>query len=310
MRALAFLLCLTALVLAPAATADGFAQPASQLGLGVLSPDNGTRYLAAPAGQNTTLLAISTKGGQITNETSILGSYGIPQLTFSAQVGEGLSHDGRTLVVGDTQQLAYSHFLIYDARTFRMKNSVVLKGTFSYDALSPDASRLYLIQRPSATDYQHYVVRAYDLQANRLLPGRIADRTQKSWVMQGYAMTRTTSADGRWVFTLYQNPGGYPFVHALDTVRGVAHCIGLPWTSADQSGLQNVVLALHGRRLAVHWRSGRSWLNVNIANWRVSPAGTVFPWLWLVVGLGLAGALLLLLRKSLRPKGTLLARAA
>jgi hypothetical protein len=310
MKTLALLLCLPALVLAPAAAADGFAQPASQLGLGVLSPDNATRYLAAPAGQSTTLLAISAKGGQITNETDILGSYGIPQLTFNAQVGEGLSQDGRTLVLGDTQQLAYSHFLIYDARTFRMTNSVVLKGTFSYDALSPDASRLYLIQRPSATDYQHYVVRAYDLQTNRLLPGRIADRTQKSWVMQGYAMTRTTSADGRWVYTLYQNPGGYPFVHALDTVRGVAHCIGLPWTSADQSGLQNVVLSLHGRRLAVHWRSGRGWLNVDLANWRVSPAAGGFPWLWLGFGLGLAGALLLLLRKILRPKGTLLARAA
>ena len=61
------------------------------------------------------------------------------------------------------------------------------------------------------------------LRANRLLPGRIADRTQRSWVMQGSAVTRTTSEDGRWVYTLYTNPGGYPFVHALDTVRGVAH---------------------------------------------------------------------------------------
>ena len=310
MKTFAFLLCLTALVLAPTAGADGFAQPAAQLGLGVLSPDNATRYVAAPAGQHTALLAISTKNGLVTNETDIFGSYGIPLLTFNAQSSEGLSYDGRTLVLGDTQQLAYSHFLVYDTRTFRMNNSVVLKGTFSYDALSPDASRLYLIQRPSATDYQHYVVRAYDLQTNRLLPGRIADRTQKSWVMQGYAMTRTTSAGGRWVYTLYQNPGGYPFVHALDTVRGVAHCIGLPWASADQSGLQNVVLALHGGRLAVHWRSGRNWLNVDLATWRVSPAGGGFSWLPLGLGLGLAGALLLRLRKILRPKGTLLARAA
>jgi hypothetical protein len=129
-------------------------------------------------------------------------------------------------------------------------------------------------------------------------------------VMQGYAMTRITSSGGRWVYTLYQNPGGYPFVHALDTVRGIAHCIGLPWASADQSGLANVVLTLHGKRLAVHWRSGRSWLNVDLASWRVSPAGGGFPWLPLGLGLGLAGALLLLLRKILRPKGTLLARAA
>ena len=56
-----------------------------------------------------------------------------------------------------------------------------------------------------------------------------ADKAQAGWVMEGSPMTRATSADGRWVYTLYSRPGGYPFVHALDTVNGVAHCIGLPW---------------------------------------------------------------------------------
>ena len=115
-------------------------------------------------------------------------------------------------------------------------------------------------------------MKAYDLQTNRLLPGRIADRTQKGWVMQGDAATRTTSLDGRWVYTLYTNPGGTPFIHALDTERGVAHCIGIPWSSPDQGGLLNVVLTLHGDRLAVHWRSGKQWLDVDTASWRVSPA--------------------------------------
>ena len=96
--------------------------------------------------------------------------------------------------------------------------------------------------------------------------------------MQGDAATRTTSLDGRWVYTLYTNPGGTPFIHALDTERGVAHCIGIPWTSPDQNGLLNVVLTLHGDRLAVHWRSGRQWLDVDTASWRVSPAaGRAFP---------------------------------
>jgi hypothetical protein len=130
-------------------------------------------------------------------------------------------------------------------------------------------------------------------------------------------LTRTTSAGGRWVYTLYMNNGGTPFIHALDTVKGVAHCIGIPWASADQGGLGNVVLSLHGKRLAVHWRSGRSWLNVDTSSWRIFPAsGAAFPWRWLGVGLGVvvvAGGLLLLSarrrRISLR-EGTLLARAA
>src|SRR3954451_7151765 len=115
--------------------------------------------------------------------------------------------------------------------------------------------------------------------------------------MQGSAMTRTTSADGRWVYTLYYNPGGYPFIHALDTVRGVAHCVGLPATASEQNGLGNVVLALHVQRLAGHSRSGRPWLNVDLASWRVSPAGRGgFPWLWVALGLGLVAAVLLTLR--------------
>src|SRR5207237_2690765 len=92
----------------------------------------------------------------------------------------------------------------------------------------------YLIQHSSADDLQRYTVRAYDLTAHQLVPGRIADKTQKSWVMQGFAVNRATTDDGRWVYTLYMNPGGYPFIHALNTVRGVAHCIGLPWTATNQ----------------------------------------------------------------------------
>jgi hypothetical protein len=310
MKTLAFLLSLAALVVAPAAAADGFFGPAAQLGYGVVSPDGTTRYTAVPAGADTTLLATDTKTGLVSNDTQLIGAYGIPVLG-SSNISDGLSYDGRTLVVGDTQQLDQSHFLVYDTRTFRLENAILLKGTFGFDALSPDSSRLYLIQRPNALDYQHYVVRAYDLRTNRLLPGRIADRTQKSWVMQGSAMTRATSAGGRWVYTLYANPGGTPFVHALDTVRGVAHCVGIPATQAEQNGLYNAVLTLHGQRLAVHWRSGRNWQNIDLRNWRVTPAPSGgFPWLWFALGLGLSAALLLLLRRIVLPKGTLSTRAA
>lgn len=309
MKTLAFLLAAAALAAAPAAGADGFAGPASQLGLGVVSPDGSTRYVAVPAGANTALIATQTKDGLLTNEAYLVGSYGIP--TLDGQSSIGLSFDGRTLVLGDTVQGNASHFLVYDTRTFRMRNAIVLKGTFAFDALSPDASRLYLIERPAATDYQHYVVRAYDLRTNRLLPGRVADRRQKSWVMQGYATTRVTSPDGRWVYTLYQNPGGYPFIHALDTVLGVAHCVGIPATASEQNGLYNIALRLHGDRLALDWRSGRRWQNVDLRSWRVSPAAAGgIPWLWLGIGLGLAATLVLLDRRIGLPKGTLSPREA
>src|SRR3954469_3218574 len=114
MKTLALLLVLTALPAPPpAAAADAFVQGAAQLGVGVVSPDGTTRYVAAPAGSHTTLLAIRTKDGLVAGSADILGSYGIPVLTFNAANNEGLSHDGRTLVLGDTQQLPESHFLVY-----------------------------------------------------------------------------------------------------------------------------------------------------------------------------------------------------
>jgi hypothetical protein len=296
---------LAALAAAPAAAGDGPGPFAQQGGPGVLVPgiDKGgpLRIVAVPAnaGANTVLEQIQTKDGQIRMYTDILGGYGIPGITYFAG-GDSLSHDGKTLVLGKAAAGPPSGFLIYNTKTLRMTNSVTLPGTFAFDALSPDASRMYLIQYTRAGDYAHYVVRAYDLKTNTLLPGRIADHAQKSWVMDGFPVTRTTSADGRWVYTLYQNGGnGYPFIHALDTVRGVAHCIGLPMTN----GLWNLKLSLHGSTLSVHWLSGRPWKNVNTKTWAVTPAHrSGFPW-WLLsfaalLPVGVTGVLVRRRRRS------------
>jgi hypothetical protein len=285
-----------ALFAAPAAAADGPGPGGIQGGAGVVSPDGGLRYvvMAAAPGQWTLLEAINMKDGTIANTASLYGDWGLPQMVG----GNSLSHDGSTLVLAETQiSSEQSKFLVYGTHTLTYLGGIVLKGMFTFDALSPDGSRLYLIQQVYG-DGMHYVVRAYDLQRGRLLPGRIADRTQKSWVMQGYPMTRTVSSDGRWVYTLYSNPTGYPFVHALDTVRGVAHCVGLPIT--NQNPLYNVVLTLHGKRLAVHWRSGRPWYDIDTTTWRVSPAHSSFPWWTLsfsVLPLAAVGALLLRRRR-------------
>ncbi len=292
------------LALAPAAAADGVGPFVQQGGTGVVSRDGSTRFVAVPANSNldTVLEAVSTKDGTLRAWQNIAGSYGIPTVTYAAG-GNSLSPDGRTLVLADTLGGSPSDFLVYDTRKLSLKNWVTLRGAFTFDALSPDAKRLYLIQytRARSGDFAHYVVRAYDLRRNRLLPGRIADRAQKSWVMNGFPVTRTTSPDGRWVYTLYQNGGkGYPFVHALDTVRGVAHCIGLP---ISNGALYNLVLSLHGGTLAVHWRSGRPFLNVSTADWRLTYVHGGFPWLWFELGgasLLAAASLLLLLRRRHR----------
>jgi hypothetical protein len=286
-----------ALVLAPAALADGPVY-VSQGGAGVATHDGAFHFVTVPNGTTGTLLEkIDATHGQVYWWMRLPGSWGTPTIG-SYQTGQGLSRDGRTLVLeSPSGPLASpSKFLVVDPSRAKVLRTITLRGYFSFDALSPDASRLYLIQyeHDPAPDLSHYIVRGYDMRTNKLLPGKIADRTEHEKTMAGYAQTRTTSADGRWVYTLYQKPSGEPFVHALDTVRAAAYCIDLPSSAKTNQALYNVVLSLrdHDRTLAVHWRSGRPWLNVAVGSWQVSAAGGVFPWAW--VGAGIGGGLALL----------------
>jgi MYXO-CTERM domain-containing protein len=271
----------------------------SEGGLGVLARDGKTRYVAVPTGNSTAIERVRIHGGSVSSWAVLRGSWGIPAPTYSATGGEGLSRDGEKLIVGQSFAGSPSKFAVIDTRLMRVVDRFTLNGDFGYDALSPDASTLYLIQHVDADNTNRYVVRAYDLQNDTLRPGRIADKTQLGWVMEGSALTRATSAEGRWVYTLYQRPGGYPFIHALDTVSGIAHCTGLPW-HGDQRAMVNLRLTIgggDGRTLAVHWKSGRPWLELNTASWRlthVQPADA-FPWRWVFVGAGGAAVALLAL---------------
>jgi len=292
-----------ALVAAPAALADG-PMFVTQDGAGVAH--GSVRYVAAntTSGRGTDLVEVSARDHSVGPALRIPGAWGLP---YTAAGAEGLSHDGRTLVLGSAAIgiSSPSRFLVVDPRRMRVVRTIVLPGYFSYDALSPDASKLYLIQytHGRSQDTSRYIVRAYDMRTNRLLPGKIAARSEddEEETMAGYAMTRATSAGGRWVYTLYQKPSGEPFVHALDTVRGVAYCIDLP----ANGGLSNVVLSLRDRdrTLVADWRSGRPWLRVAVGTWRISYPGGGLPWAWVGAGsggalvLGAAGALLLRRRR-------------
>jgi len=286
-----------ALVAAPTALADG---PlfVTQGGAGVATPDGAFHYVAVPAGKNKTVLEkVEAAGGQVYWWMGLDGSWGNPSVGTTSLMGEGLSRDGRTLVLASTAGPygSSTRFLVIDLKRAKVLRTITLHGSFTFDAISPDASRMYLIQYAHAGSYDltHYIVRGYDMRTNRLMPGKIADRSEHEEKMAGYAMTRTTSADGRWVYTLYQKPSGEPFVHALDTVGAAAYCIDLPSLSSN-SGLYNVVLSLsnHDRTLAAHWRSGRPWLNIATGSWRISYPSSGFPWAW--VGAGIGGGLALL----------------
>jgi hypothetical protein len=282
---------LAALAVVPAAFAGGPSPGVSQdAAQGVQLPEGDVSYVAEPDGAGTKVLAVPVGKGVARRQASFAQSWGIPLVAFDGTTG-GLSADGRTLVLGDASQYngplrSSSRFLVVDAKTLRARAQVRLRGDYGYDALSPDGTTLYVIHHVSSSDVFRYVVRAYDLAHGRLLPGRIADRTQRGWVMQGFPLARVTSPDGRMAYTFYSNPGGYPFIHALDTVRGTAHCIGVPWR-AQQDGLSKLRMTLVGDQLRLGWPGGRTFISVDTTTYRLArpaTAGGEFPWWAVAVG--------------------------
>lgn len=221
----------------------------------------GVRYVALPAGQSTVVEAISRRTGSVLRWSVVPGSYGIPLVGLDGST-DGISHDGSTLVVGDTLQpgKTTSSFLVIGALRGELRATITLQGDFSFDALSPGARMLYLIQHVSPTDPSKYRVRAYDLGARRLLQRSVIDKTSWEEVMTGRPFTRVTSSSGRWVYTLYTG-GAHPFVHALDTQSATARCIDLP-KSWNQYDISNVRLRLAGGKLFVRDLAARRALAV------------------------------------------------
>jgi hypothetical protein len=265
-------------------------------GLGIKSHDGKNRFVAVSTGGGTAIARIAVRNAAVRGWATLDGEWGIPQPTFSATRLEGLTRDGKRLIVGTIGAASPSQFAVIDTQNLRVSERFALDGRFAYDALSPDGKTLYLTQYVDADNAGRYVVRAYDLEQQRLLPGRVAEKAQRGWVMEGFAVTRATSADGRWAYTLFMRPGGYPFVHALDTVKGAAHCIGLPWRAGQQDALLNMrmTLAKGEDALVLHWKSGKQWLSVDTATWKIThpTLSSSFPWRWVVISvMGLLGLL-------------------
>jgi hypothetical protein len=259
-----------ALAAAPGALAAFPGPYAVQGGQGVLSKDGSLRFVAAKSAEGTTVSAISTKDKSVQMSRTFDTALGVVTLTPDGP-GEGLTRDGSAFVLQTAGFSTRTQFVVLRTRDLSTQDRFTLKGTFAFDALSPNGSMLYLIQHKTVNDIDHYIVRGYDLRTHTLLPGRIADKTQRSWVMQGWAVARATSANGRWVYTLYANPGGYPFVHALDTVRRVAHCVGVPWpATAEQGELWSFTLTLEGNRLALVQPNRSVYRYINTTSWRLS----------------------------------------
>jgi len=252
------------------AGADGLPVPMDG-GVGVTTTvapgGEGPRYATVPAGEATQLLRIDQGGGEVTGSRAIKGDFTIPLVALDGTPA-GLSADGSSLALITPRTnfrrfpREQTSFLIVDVSEtgrLRPREPLTLRGDFSFDALSPDGRTMYLVEYTSA-DYNDYAVREYDLARGRLLkdPVQFSHEVEPG-EMRGLPMARATSPDGRFAHTLY-NGGGrardQAFIHILDTVEGVSHCIELPNISGSEAANMQLEIPPGGGALNVQ-RGGR-----------------------------------------------------
>lgn len=224
-----------ALLLAPrSAAADGL--PVVNLdttGTGVAARDGSAHYYAVSGAGGTDVLAVRPDDGSGRDSSlrrlSLDGILAIPGVAFDGTTG-GLSADGSRLALIEPRRSfprRSTRMVVVDTETMKSVSTVDLDGDFSFDAISPDGATIYAIHYLSRVDPTKYEVRAYDVAGERLRPEPIIDSRTAPIVMRGFPITRATSPDGAWEYTLYDGAGKTPFVHALDTSAGEAICIDL-----------------------------------------------------------------------------------
>jgi DNA-binding beta-propeller fold protein YncE len=230
---------------APYAVVDGSdGRVLLRLPAGVPASDWHVLYSSRLSGASTIVRAIDPVGGSVQREMSVKGAWQLPSIGLARLPG-GLSADGRTLVLEATTAAvsgtsATTRFAIVPTEGNGAPRVITLAGRFTFDALSPDGTLLYVIEHLTPSDY---LVRQVDVTTGQLAAGAILDKRNVDERMSGYAATQLPGADG-WVYTVYRGEDG-DFIHALDTQHGVALCIDLPGTEgADEASAAHWGLAL------------------------------------------------------------------
>jgi hypothetical protein len=228
------------------ATAAGPA-PAVMQGAPGIQVAGGAHVVATAKANGTTRVAlVRDRDGKVLRSRVLEGKLGVPMITFSGLV-EGTFANGRRLVLASSiyEDRTYTTFVTLDTRTLAPLRTIKLRGSFAFDALSPNGRRLYVTQFPNGLNGPiRYDVRSLSLATGHLDPGTIVDKTEPDEQMAGIAMGRAWSLDRSWAYTLYSGLESHAFVHALDTKHRVARCLDLPWSGSLQNGLQTIRMSV------------------------------------------------------------------
>jgi hypothetical protein len=225
----------------------------------------------------------------------------------------GLSADGSTAVLAENPASGRTRFAVIDRRDRRLDRVITLRGNFGFDATSPDGSKLFVIRYLSA-DRRRYAVQSLSTSDADPSLRTVVEKGEPGEKMAGLPVSRVSSGDGGWVYTLYDGAEGEPFIHALDTDDQFTVCIDLDALkgrhdlaalrmSLDDDG-QTIVIADARRTPLLNVKTG-SFDVTEVAQPNRRPvtntaprakaetnAGTADGPPWLLIG-GLAGAALL-----------------
>jgi DNA-binding beta-propeller fold protein YncE len=143
----------------------------------------------------------------------------------------GVSPNRSTVVLvedGAKDGAKTTRFAVLSLPFAKLPRIVEIAGAFTYDAVSPDGSTIYVIEHLAAPPEGHYQVRAVDVASGTLKDGVVVDKSNVGEAMAGWPVAQLGREDG-FVLTLYRGTE-HPFIHALDTAHGFAVCIDLPAT--------------------------------------------------------------------------------
>src|SRR3954454_18626428 len=239
-------------------------------------PGSGSVFVAQPTDDGTALARIDTQNNAAVRSRKVDLGFTIPTVAID-KTTSGLSADGKTLVLARPLSglgQATTQFEVLNAESLRFREPISLRGTYSFDAISPDGNLIYLIQYTSAANPSHYLVRAYDVRAGRLLHAPVIDPSEAGQPMTGRPVTRVMSPSGQWAYTLYQGSKEGPFVHALDTSGHRAVCVDLDELDLPQnlSG-SHLAVSSTGDDLTIT-RHGKELGTVDTQTFAVSPPAT------------------------------------
>jgi murein peptide amidase A len=192
---------------------------------------------------------IDISDGAIDRWWHLRGNYAIPAVAFDGSAG-GLSANGNALALINFTRayppprtkvaiLDTDVYLRHPRRAGQRRpqhaiRRLSLPGYFSFQAISPNGSKLYLRRyrthdRGSTHDRRSddFDLRTMDTRSGRLASQPLAV-SNGGRPLAGLPVSAATSPDGRWAYALYDGDMRMPFLLALDTVNGRVIRVDLP----------------------------------------------------------------------------------